>query len=317
MKRHRFAFKDGDCFSNRQDNCPTAANGSIASGGPGHRDAERWNLAPAADDGPSSDAIGDVCDSEAGVVTITQNNQSLSITMSDTVANGRYLSATNVVPKCIGGTDADGDGYCAHDREGGQDGPGACGANVGSVCALRHSAWTGAGHPVGAVTMDTDGDRFTDVRETYMNNNGNCIMSATNAFSSVGPACALGAHIPRLDVVQPCAHPGSIGTNNEHPYDNWALDYNDSGNANTLDILTYSARLSDTVDPSFAASGDEGDQRWDIDNNGKINTLDFLGPYSTEKWLNNTCGDFTGGDGPPDGGPLDPSGPPIPAFSQQ
>ena len=33
--------------------------------------------------------------------------------MSNTVGNGRYMTATNLVAKCIGGPDLDHDGYCA------------------------------------------------------------------------------------------------------------------------------------------------------------------------------------------------------------
>lgn len=104
---------DNDGFSNRQDNCPQVAN-------PLQTESEA-GVAPA-DKGPRTDGIGDACDSEGGVITISQNkvdtsidgdsSASTSITMSDSVANGRYMTKTNVVPKCFSGTDADGDGYC-------------------------------------------------------------------------------------------------------------------------------------------------------------------------------------------------------------
>ena len=85
---------DSDGFANRQDNCPLVANGV-----PLQTDAEvstanvYTSVAP--DGGSKSDSIGDACETD------------------DLVANGAFVEAYNLAVKCIGATDADGDGYCA------------------------------------------------------------------------------------------------------------------------------------------------------------------------------------------------------------
>jgi len=282
---------DGDCFKNRQDICPTVANGTVQSGGPGHTDTEAANVSPPADDGPATDLIGDVCDSEAGVVTVTQNNQSLNISMSDTVANGRYLTATNVIPKCIGGTDADGDGYCT-DREGGQDGPGMCGALSGaSACPVYHQNWTAAGHPLGLATLDTDGDGWTDVRETYLNNNVLCVLKTNPAAvpsGNVDGGCLATETVPRMDATKGCSQ--TTGLNNEFPHDNWPIDFNDGGNSNLSDVLTYIPRLSRSVDHmSISVAGAGTDERWDLDQNGRISLTDILAFYVTAPNIGTVC----------------------------
>jgi hypothetical protein len=132
---------DGDGFWNRQDNCPLVANG-----GANQTDSE---VAKPADNGPRTDQIGDACDS--GTATFMQNGHSVTVTLSSTVANGRYFAKGLVVPKCIGGTDADGDGYCAQDQDVGTDNN-----------ATRHKAWSG-----GLLQIDNDGDKFSTFQETY------------------------------------------------------------------------------------------------------------------------------------------------------
>ena len=85
---------DGDGFQNRQDNCPTVANGV-----PNQLDSEvaavNTYVTVAPDGGPKADGIGDQCEAD------------------DFVANGAFVEAYNLVVKCIGGADADNDGYCA------------------------------------------------------------------------------------------------------------------------------------------------------------------------------------------------------------
>ena len=136
--------QDNDGFENRQDLCPNSA----AAGN--NDEAEVGTGAPANDDGPVSDSMGNPCD--AGVVAATINNRVVNFTLSTTVGNGRYHASTNNDPICFGGTDADGDGYCST-NEGGQD------ANP-----VRHSAWSGA-YAAPLLQQDTDGDTFSDARD--------------------------------------------------------------------------------------------------------------------------------------------------------
>jgi hypothetical protein len=73
----------------------------------------------------------------APAVQFKQNGQCISITLSPTVADGRYITKTNVIPKCIGGPDLDGDGYCSA-----QDSieTGACASASPPNFTVRHNA---------------------------------------------------------------------------------------------------------------------------------------------------------------------------------
>ena len=80
------------------------------------------------------------------------------------------------------------------------------------------------------------------------------------------------------DPLKPCAA-NSTG-NNEPPPDRWPMDFNDNGNANSIDIGTYVPRLnSQAPGPPYAT-------RWDLDENGRINTVD-VGKYV--RVLNTSC----------------------------
>ena len=140
--------EDGDGFANRQDNCPLVDNPLSEDSGVSSAQADL---------GPRADGIGDACDS--GVVTVASQNGHgpFDVTLSPTVANGRYHVKHNVIAKCFGGlTDADGDGYCrfAGDKF---DTPGFMGE-------ASHGNWVGT-HP--GQQMDTDGDGWSDAVETY------------------------------------------------------------------------------------------------------------------------------------------------------
>jgi hypothetical protein len=85
---------NGAAIINVADNCPLIANGTQTESELTHSVYEAVATNPAPQGGPKSDGIGDACDSD------------------DTKANGDYLADLDVTAKCIGGTDADGDGYC-------------------------------------------------------------------------------------------------------------------------------------------------------------------------------------------------------------
>ena len=78
---------------NAGDNCPLYANSD-------QKESELLQPDSVArpNGGPKVDGIGDACDSEGGG--------------SDTVANGHFHTSFEVVAKCIGGTDSDGDSFC-------------------------------------------------------------------------------------------------------------------------------------------------------------------------------------------------------------
>lgn len=225
---------DNDTFQNRQDNCPTVANGTGGTsippnpaGLPGDFNTDSDIGTAAADKGPRTDAIGDSCDGRAGVtdwptsLTITQNGSSVTIAMSSTVANGRYMSKTNNVAKCIGLADVDGDGYCA-------------GAGELDTNAVRHNIWNGATY-TSLLQMDTDGDGFSDAQETYMG----------------------------TDPTKPCAQ--TAAGNNETPLDNWPYDLDDNQTAALTDVTKF--KFGDVNVPPASV-------RFDLNDDGQVSLTD-------------------------------------------
>ena len=190
---------DGDGYFNREDNCPLLSNSSQADSEP----------ASTTDGGPQKDGIGDSCDN--GVIAVTQNGQAVSISMSSAVANGRYMSVTNVEPKCFGGTDVDGDGYCATSDN-------AEAGGCGGGCSVRHAQWFGSTDP--KLQMDSDGD-FTAI---------------TGVWSDAAEAY-LGT-----DATKPCAQ--TSAPNDEGPFDNWPLDMDDNQRVTGSDLLKYNTVLA-------------------------------------------------------------------------
>jgi hypothetical protein len=88
---------NGGALINAADNCPLAANGTQLESELGHSYYEHFftGMNPAPQGGPKTDGIGDACDSD------------------DVRASGDYLADLDLAPKCIGGTDADGDNWCS------------------------------------------------------------------------------------------------------------------------------------------------------------------------------------------------------------
>ena len=227
---------DGDCFLNRQDNAPLAANGRPQDnpswdgqanaeslfGGAGHG-------TPAADGGPASDAIGDLGDT--GSSTSMQNGVSTTITMSTTVANGHYLARGLISPVCIGGTDVDGDGWCAAFGD----------PNDGNV---NHFG------PVGDPPPDTDGDTYDLWIETWLGTDATKACAATGAITN----------------------PGDVpGHTNDEPVDNFPPDLNDDQVVNLGDILFMAPPVFFSVRGTGTYS-----QRADLNGDGVVNLGDIL-----------------------------------------
>jgi hypothetical protein len=348
---------DLDQFHNRDDNCPQVANGDPFTPTPAATDVPTFTPDPAAqkeselgtlaaDNGPGTDSIGDLCDASGHVGTDTptptpvntntatpvntntatptglpfqQNNQTIYIGMSNTVGNGRYMTATNLVTKCIGGPDLDHDGYC-----GATGGEAAAFDSDTGHNAIRHGAWAGATHP--ALQMDTDGDKISDVKESYLSQ---CYGSATIPTPLVlplpacygpqpttvptpvasffpNPTVTPGAGAPGYtlgsDPVHSCAQTtGPTNTKDEGPWDNWQYDLNDDGQVNGQDQGLFAAVQGKTVDLGFVSNvaglGNVGIYRFDLNNDGVVNGQDLgsLAPF-----LGKTCAVAL-----------------VPAFSQQ
>jgi hypothetical protein len=287
---------DADGFQNRQDNCPQVANSTNVE--------SELGVDPV-DKGPRTDSIGDACDGAeggnplgSGSITITQNGSPITIALSDTVGNGRYMIKTNVVPKCFSGTDADGDGYCTFGGVTTDNADsGACavtgtpsgysGTWIANACFFRHTLWSGASHP--ANQQDSDGDTitgtptsfFTDAIETYLG----------------------------TDPTKPCAATRAPGNaNNEGPLDHWPLDFDDNGTVGIGDYLKYNTVLSSANGGNRAINqGGNGDgaiqtiatitgaalggtfpqNRYDLNLDGFLSTAD-LGKFS--QYMTKACG---------------------------
>lgn len=104
---------DGDGFYNRQDNCPLIANGGTSQ--TDSESDEAW-IDSAPNGGPKTDGIGDACDPHP----LTASTE------------GDFEQSYLLTVKCIGATDADGDGYCAaQDLDDGDDNTGGFTMNKG------------------------------------------------------------------------------------------------------------------------------------------------------------------------------------------
>jgi hypothetical protein len=256
-----FGDEDHDGFQNRGDNCPFTANGDPFSAnpfvtpGPNEQVESELSVVPA-DKGPRVDSIGDVCDSEFGAITVKGQNTTvdnagvnISITMSDSVANGRYMTRTNVNAVCFrtsaisipGGSDNDADGYCnLSSQDLGNDGAAgdSCLTDSPVSCVAKHTAWAPASHP--GMSMDTDGDGTTDAMETYQG----------------------------TDPVKTC---NKSPTANDEILDNWTQDFNDDRLVTGSDVLKFSTGYGKAVNGTGGPFN-----RVDFNNDGLITGSDVL-----------------------------------------
>jgi len=129
---------DQDGYLNTQDTCPLVPDGGTygsVGGDPDQLDSENalaYDVG-APDGGPLGDGVGDACDSENGG--------------SDSVSDGKFLYGYLTKALCVGGTDADLDGWCS----------GTADTND------ANAAINGAG------ATDTDGDGIDNTTEVFMN----------------------------------------------------------------------------------------------------------------------------------------------------
>lgn len=248
---------DSDGFRNRQDNCPQKRNGTSLVAptplpGEENQKQSEWGVNQI-DRGPRTDLIGDACDSENTTISVSQGGLTVNIAMSDTIANGKYMIDADFVAKCIGGTDADADGYCS-----GQDSTDNPGGVCTPKCHVRHSPWTGASHPV--LQLDTDLDAVSDMVETYLG----------------------------TDPEKPCAQ--NATANDEIRPDTWPYDFNDNQLISGPDIIGagFSQAWGFTVDlPPVTVPGQglTPIARMDFNGDGIVSGPDLLkyGPVFAQK----------------------------------
>jgi hypothetical protein len=99
-----FSDQDGDGWDNAGDNCAQASNATNVDSEVG----QAYTTA-ASRGGPRSDGIGDACDVTGAPTGADVPNPS----KGHLVADGLFETTLTLAPVCIGGTDADGDGYCS------------------------------------------------------------------------------------------------------------------------------------------------------------------------------------------------------------
>jgi hypothetical protein len=104
---------DGGQWLNTPDNCPLIVNGDQKES-----EAHQPYSVAAPRGGSKTDGMGDACDPQP------------------TVANGHFHTNWKLVPKCIGATDTDGDGFCDSTE-----------TTLGSCSANPCTGYTGAGCP--------------------------------------------------------------------------------------------------------------------------------------------------------------------------
>ena len=288
---------DGDVFKNRQDNCPLVSN-------PLQTESELH--VSQADNGPMIDNIGNACDAGstaggigtgadgctgiAAAVQVKQNGQCISITLSNTVGNGRYIAKTNVVAKCIGAseTDADLDGYCASSGD----------TDSGPHAAVLHPAWAAGSAPKSG--DDSDKDTFTDAQETALST---CFVGGLypcvgtsgvydRTAITVTTSVTLGT-----DTTKSCAQTAAPG--DEQPLDNWPMDFNDDQTSDLTDIFKIVPGLNLYVDQP-PSSGGITTGRMDLSGDGAVDLTDI---FKIVPALNTNCANG--------------SAPGIPAWSQQ
>ncbi len=244
---------DSDGWPNLQDNCPLTANSGQSESEVALGVAPGYTAGRADDGGPLDDGLGDACDS--GTVNVTYNGINYpALALSSTVANGRWQAKGLVVPICYGGTDADGDGYCASDTD-------AFDTAVGDN-AIKHNAWTtdsdlnsvlGKTSTLGSGSWDTDsagGDPLTG---------GDGVGDA--GYDSDWLETYVG-----IDARQPCSLSSTLS---DEPLDAWLFDTNDDGKATLGDILA--------IAPFFLQPATtDGHRRFDWNADGSVSLGDVL-----------------------------------------
>jgi hypothetical protein len=257
---------------NAVDDPPT--DGSVNDGCPAVGPAEAGAACANAVDDDGDTKVNDGCPAAgADSITVTINNKSVTVNFSSTVGNGHWHNVMSVLPKCYGGTDADGDGYCAAGTDSADSG--ACAGTVPPSCSVRHNAWTTTGALAAILNFDTDrggGDNTGagdpgGISPYIACPGGAADICPENGFDSDAQETYAGT-----SPAQACS--ADVTLNNE-PLDSWVFDFNDDTRANISDITAMGPSFNKFVN----AAG--GTTRTDINSDGATNISDVtaFGPF--------------------------------------
>ena len=183
----------------------------------------------------------------------------VSIAMSDTVASGHYHLKAPVQPRCYGGVDADGDGYCTD-------------ADGFDANATRHNAWSGS--LTNLTAADRDGDGYSDYVESYLGTDPVKRCSYTTLVGDENSSKGT----------------NSIGSTNPLAVDGWPSDLNDSGSANNQDVIYGFVTSLAPIGLKQNAAG--ALKRLDLNADGFVNNQDVIFGFVTKlapTGLNKTC----------------------------
>ncbi len=201
------------------------------------------------------------------------------------VANGDFQVRAIATAKCIGGVDADRDGYCAGDKDAGSDAAGLCSDNldndsdtkVNDGCPASGPAETVCAEAVG-FAKDDDGDGVLNdgcpvvgFREAGDNQvkHGAWASPLTGAANGDTDADTIGVKgdwqetFMGTDGAKRCA--ADTTPNNESGADRWGFDFNDDRQAGLGDVLSYI--------PVYLTVGNP---RWDQNQDGAVGLADVL-----------------------------------------
>ncbi len=241
--------QDGDGFKNTQDNCPIVWN-------PDQKESETVTpYASAAKRGGSrADGIGDACDP------------------NPTKADGHFHTVLTVIPKCIGATDSDGDGWCASDDP--DDGNASRTPETSTrVLTMWMANWGSGdspprGEPIQLCNdgFDNDGDGYVDMADsgcTPVDIDGDGFSYSIEAHV-YGP---LGSGAIATAALTPCDMAGApVEPNAFWPGDLAGTGISGTGGANRVTLQDVTSYTTPAASKKFGQNpgGPFYNVRWDI-----------------------------------------------------
>ncbi len=300
---------NGAAWPNADDNCPLDPNTTNAEA----ELAEPPNIRQPRG-GPPNDEIGDACDTaesncadavdndldrlmndgcaasgaaEDGCLNVADDDGDTvvndSCPSSSRVANGRYFTVFTLLPRCIGGTDSDGDGWCLSGSVADpNDGNATRTPEVYGITRLFPVAHSGSGanppasrQPLQACNdgLDNDGDGLIDLDDglsTSSLTNDDCRPPFTVFFGADtdgdGFSDAAEIHLG-TDPLGRCEVGLAIGAIGFTPSTDWPADLrgttfiNSQDRVNNIDSYSYAV----PTPRLWTSPGDAGfDRRWDL-----------------------------------------------------